>query len=116
MPEPKTGTKVSRQTRVTPRIENQWIRDALQEALALESEPFNLLGRGHEPRLTLDKRLAAILRGVELPCAWISGYGANGHYPTRLFRRAEKILKRKHGWSPISVYQDRAYRSDLEIH
>ena len=92
---------------LTPKDENQAIREAVLKAVAVEEAiaPFNLSGRGHEPRLKLDRRLAAILRGVEIPAAYISGYGANSFYPTRVFVRAVDILTTRLGWSPMVVYK-----------
>lgn len=95
---------------------NQAIREALLEAANAEQlkAPFNLYGRGHEPRLTVDRRLAGILRNVSLPRAWISGYGANAYYPTRVFELAVRILGERLGYSPIalSTYSSCAYRLD----
>ncbi|MCB1061796.1 MAG: hypothetical protein KDN20_02605 [Verrucomicrobiae bacterium] len=95
---------------------NAEIRSAISSAIEEETEPFNLSGRGHEPRVTLCLRLAAIIRGVEIPCVYISGYGANCHYPERVFRRAAKTLKRKLGWEPIQFlsWESKAYRADRD--
>lgn len=86
-----------------PPSENDAIRAAVLRASSLEAkrEPFRLFGRGHEPRVTLDRRLAAALRGVAIPCVSISGYGANYFYPQRVFRTAVRLLKKSLGWSPI---------------
>lgn len=94
---------------------NLEIRSAIFRAVEEETGPFNLSGRGHEPRITLCKRLAAILRGIEVPRVYIPGYGANYYYPERVFRRAAKILKRKLGWEPIRflVSSSVACRVDL---
>ena len=49
-------------------------------------------GRGHVPRVTLNRRTAAAMRGVDLPRVHISGYGANWHYPKSLVQSAADIL------------------------
>ena len=71
------------------------IREAVLEAARIETEgePFNLRGRGHEPRIALTVKLAAILRGLDLPHVHIAGYGANNHYPFRVFDRAARMLR-----------------------
>lgn len=68
-----------------------------EEALA----SFNLLGRGHEPRVTLDRSLARILRKVDLPRVKIPGYGANTFYPKRIFVRAIALLEGRFKESPV---------------
>ena len=96
---------VSRRKPTTRGEENQAIREAILNAVSLERKnaPFILVGRGHEPRLTLDQSLAAVLRGVRIPCFQTSGYGANQHYPARVFRRAQRMLRQTLGWSPIGT-------------
>ena len=93
---------------------NEEIRAAISKAIQKETGPFNLSGRGHEPRVTLCIRLAAILKNVEIPSVYISGFGANYHYPERVFRRAAQSLKRKLGWEPIQFlsWESKAYRAD----
>ena len=52
----------------------QMVREEVTEAAARQGKiaPFALTGRGYEPRLTLDRRLATILRNCALPRAmWI---------------------------------------------
>ena len=73
------------------------IREELLEAVKKEEgiEPFDLWGRGHEPRVTLDRQLAAILKGLDLPRVEISGYGANNYYPKRIFTTAQKRLNKR---------------------
>lgn len=71
------------------------IRMAVLEAVRMEKGPFNIFGRGSESRLTLDRQLAAILRGLDLPRIFISGYGANYYYPARVFETAQKILEHR---------------------
>jgi hypothetical protein len=63
------------------------IRDALieKDAECAAESPFNLKGRGHEPRVTLSVRLAAIIRGADISHIVLSGYGADNHYPLRVF-------------------------------
>lgn len=97
------------------RSENDTIRAAVQRASSLEEKkaPFQLFGRGHEPRVTLDRRLAAALRGIIIPSVNISGYGANNFYPRRVFITAVRILKKTMGWSPIGMSTDGCcYRID----
>jgi len=73
----------------------QIIRKAVLEAVEIEKGPFNIFGRGSEPRVTLDRRLAAVLRGLDIPRIYISGYGANYYYPTRVLETAQKLLEGK---------------------
>lgn len=70
----------------------QIIRKAVLEAVKREKGPFNIFGRGSEPRVTLDRQLAGVLRGLDIPRIYISGYGANYYYPTRVFKTTQKIL------------------------
>src|SRR5262245_23545403 len=93
---------------------NAEIRRALLHSVRIEASktPFTLSGRGHEPRVTVDRQLAAILRSVKLPCVIISGFGANIHYPKRIFDTAIARLVAELGKSPISFYNDKAYRND----
>jgi hypothetical protein len=75
--------------------------------------PFNLSGRGHEPRVILDKRLAGVLRGTNLPFVYMSGYGANNHYPLRVFERAQQGLSAALKKSPLVIGRERrAYIDD----
>jgi hypothetical protein len=87
------------------RLENAVIRKAVLKAAAQERRKaaFELFGRGHEPRVSLDVSVAAILRGLDVPRVFISGYGANYYYPRRVFATAMRSLKRKFGRSPIAV-------------
>ena len=77
---------------------NDAIRKAVNEAVIVESvKPFNLSGRGHEPRVTLSSSLAAILRKEMIPCVVTSGFGASKHYPLRVFETAAKNLEKRCG-------------------
>lgn len=93
---------------------NDEIRRALLEAARAEvaRAPFALSGRGHEPRVTLDRRLAAVVRSLDLPHVVISGYGANKHYPLRVFERAATQVKKRVGWPAIVVSRGTAWRQD----
>lgn len=71
------------------------IRSAFIAAFRTYEEKGSLSGRGHIPRVTLNRKTAASLRGVELPRVYISGYGANWHYPQSLVKKAASILKVK---------------------
>lgn len=84
---------------------NVAIRAAVTKAVILQKRrgPFLLSGRGHEPRVTLDRSLAATLRKVEIPFVYISGFGPNHFYPQRIFVVAKSILIDTLGWSPIEV-------------
>ena len=88
-------------------VRNDAIRTAVSAAAQSEAtkQPFHLSGRGHEARVTLDRHLAAILRGMDLPRVHISGYGPNHHYPRRIFEVAMKTLKRRLGACPIKMYE-----------
>ena len=68
------------------------IREAFRTALKAYKSSGALTGRGHIGRVTLSRKTAAALRGVELPRAYISGFGANWHYPEKLVRKAASIL------------------------
>jgi hypothetical protein len=94
------------------RLENDAIRIAVADAARDEArrQPFNLSGRSHERRVTLDRRLATILRGQDIPRVFISGYGANYHYPHRVFESAAQLLKERLGALPIAFYEDTVYR------
>jgi hypothetical protein len=72
----------------TKKFQNDVIRAAFLEAKTKEAPPFRLKGRGHEPRVLLNRSTAAILRGVDLPRVAKPGYGAKFYYPYRLVRRA----------------------------
>jgi len=87
------------------RLENAAIRKAVLKAAAQERRkaPFMLFGRGHEARITLSVSVAAILRGLDIPRVFISGYGANYFYPRRVFATATRSLKRKFGRSLIAA-------------
>lgn len=84
------------------------IRDEIEKACGLERRKrgFNLSGRGHEPRITLNRRMAAILRSCDIPRVTISGYGANNHYPARVFERAMEALTTRLGWCPFARSSD----------
>lgn len=73
----------------------QIIRMAVLEAVEIEKGPFKIFGRGSESRVTLDRQLAGVLRGLDIPRIYISGYGANYYYPTRVLETAQKILEHK---------------------
>ena len=81
------------------------IQKALLRAVVLEERrgEFKLFGYGHENRVTLEIRTASILRHIELPVVYISGYGANCYYPLRVFKRASKILEKEIGYCPLRI-------------
>ena len=85
------------------------IRAAFSQAMKEVPGPFNLSGRGCEARCTFDRRLAAYLRGMDIPHVVISGFGANNHYPQRLMDRAAEIVNDSLGWSAIKSYQGSVY-------
>jgi hypothetical protein len=89
--------------RANTRLENAAIREAVLQAVAQEQRncEFRLFGRGHESRVTLAVAVAAVLRGRDIPRVYISGFGANYYYPSRVFAAAIRILKKKWGRSPI---------------
>jgi hypothetical protein len=93
---------------------NDEIRCALLETARAEAAraPFALSGRGHEPRVTLDRRLAAVVRNLDLPHVVISGFGANKHYPLRVFERAAAQVMKRVGWPAIAVSRGTAWRQD----
>lgn len=82
---------------------NQAIRDALAEAARVEGrDPFQLSGRGHEPRVSVCRRLAGVIRGMDLPSTYISGFGPNTYYPRRVFVRAMESLEQSLGEAPVA--------------
>lgn len=87
---------------------NALIREHVKRAADSQAKrrAFALWGRGHEPRVTLDPRMAAVLRGVELPRVTISGFGANNFYPARVFAEASVSLQDHLGWSPFVIASD----------
>lgn len=87
------------------------VRRAVSDAAAEEERraPFRLSGRGHEPRVTLDRALAAVLRSAKLPRVIIAGYGPNHHYPRRMLERAVTSLMNRLGWSPIGLGSQSAH-------
>lgn len=89
--------------RATAKLENAAIREAVLQAVAQEQSKceFRLFGRDHEPRVSLSASVAAILRGLDIPRAYIGGFGANYYYPRRVFAAAIRILKKKWGRSAI---------------
>ena len=91
------------------------IRAAVLEAVKLERDKrdFNLFCRGHEARLTLDRQLAGILKGLDIPRAFISGYGANYHYPVRVFKTAQKLLNKKLKNNPFEICD--GYLHDVKL-
>jgi hypothetical protein len=95
------------------KAENKAIRVAVAEAAKreLKKRPFNLFGRGHESRVTLDRRLATILRGQDIPRIYISGYGANYRYPRRVLEAAAELIEAQLGVSLIAFVGDTAYRT-----
>jgi hypothetical protein len=93
------------------------IRDEITKAAELEAnnEPFNLFGRGHEPRVSLNRTMALVLRGCSIPRVTISGFGANNFYPKRIFVTAGAALSERLGRSPFEIYGEReVYLVDLE--
>jgi len=82
------------------------IRTELQIAAEQERRigPFNLYGRGHESRITVNVRLAGVLRGSKIPSVYLPGFGPKTHYPYRVFKRAHQALARTLGRSPLSWY------------
>ena len=79
---------------------NNQIRLAVESANLKEAaiRPFSLYGRGHEPRVSLDRSLAAILKGTGIFRIYISSHHRPSLlYPARVFVRAAKALRRKLG-------------------
>src|SRR4029453_3294704 len=74
----------------------QWLKDN-----ASVNSGFS--GVAHESRVSLSVSVAAILRGLDIPRVYISGFGANYYYPSRVFAAAIRILKKKWGRSPIEL-------------
>lgn len=80
------------------------LRSTLQKVLEQDKAPFNLWGRGHEERVVLSPRMAAIMRSLEIPRVHISGYGANYFYPKRVFLALEKRINRQFKGEVVKVY------------
>src|SRR5437016_2134130 len=69
------------------------ILNAFSNALKLEMGPFNLKGRGYEPRTTLKPHIARLLNVLELPYASVSqGPSVRHYYPLRLVNRAAQLM------------------------
>ena len=82
------ASKVTKEER-----EKERIRNAFSKAMALETEPFKLKGRGHEPRTTLKSSIVRLLNGLELPYVSVSrGYSLANYYPLRLVNRAAELM------------------------
>lgn len=98
------GWTMSRLQKTLYELVRTWLQIAAIEEARIA--PFNLSGRGHEPRVTLDRRLAAVLRETDLPFVCISGYGANYYYPRRVFERAQRQLLTAVNATPIAFGRD----------
>jgi len=98
----KVSLPISRPLRkraATPEfLSNEVIRAAVRDAHQVEMQAgkYLLRGRGHEPRVCLDRRLAQVLRGQNLPSIGFSGLRAD-EYPRRIFERAARALADEHG-------------------
>lgn len=81
------------------------IRETVRRISAEQSalREFKLSGRGHEPRVTLDIKLAATLRYENLPRIFISGYGPKYFYPRAIFEWAREELLSILGWAPLEL-------------
>ena len=78
---------------ISNKIKKERIRNAFSQALTLETAPFNLKGRGHEPRTTLKSNISRILNNLELPCVSVSrSHSYANYYPLRLVKRAAQLL------------------------
>ncbi|MBZ2178822.1 MAG: hypothetical protein K7J47_14050 [Acidobacteria bacterium] len=65
--------------------------------------PSNLKGRGHDPRVTLDTRMAGILRGEDIPNIDIPGLSGGRYFPREVFAAAHESLKNAIGSPVLSV-------------
>ena len=107
--------EVSRATRperaMSAKKVNAEIRKSVLQAAEEERKvsAFNLSGRGHEDRVSLDASLAAVLRGMDLPKVVISGYGANNYYPLRVFQRAMALIGSRLEHIPIRLSDHKRY-------
>jgi hypothetical protein len=90
------------------RLLYETIRDEVTKAAKseLRKGAFHLHGRGHEPRVTLDRQMAGILRACKIPRVTISGFGANNFYPARIFLMAKGFLVNRLGWCPFEISRD----------
>jgi hypothetical protein len=90
---------------MSKRILYETIRDEVRKAAKSEMRKgtFCLHGRGHEPRVTLDRKMAGILRACDIPRVTIPGFGANNFYPARVFLAAKRFLVSRLGWCPIEI-------------
>lgn len=89
----KAKSAFRRELGVPPGPAPEQVREAFQAALENYDYKSKLSGRGHAPRVSLNRKTAAALRGTDLPRVHISGYGANWYYPLSLVEAAAKILK-----------------------
>ena len=94
------------------RLTGSDVRSAFAQALKGVPGPFNLVGRGSEERCHFDRRLAAYMRGEDVPHTVISGYGANRYYPKRLVERAAEILNRSMNREALCFHESCAYIVD----
>lgn len=83
-------------------------RDAIVKAFEREAKKaeFVLSGRGHEPRVTLNRSMAALLKQCNLPRVTISGFGANNVNPASTFTLAKMAFLGKLGWTPFENARD----------
>ena len=106
-PSPQSTDRGSEKNRKTKsRALKILVRNALEKASTEEKPPYDLYGRGHEPRVRLSVNAAANLRGIRLPRQRIGGFEMRYYYPARVFARAASDLKKILGWSPIKIESD----------
>ncbi|MDM0010900.1 hypothetical protein QTH87_00485 [Variovorax sp. J22P168] len=72
----------------------------------VRKQEFMLSGRGHKPRVTFNRNMAALLKQCNLPRVTIFGYCAKNFYPPRVFTSARTVLLRKLGWAPFEISRD----------
>lgn len=96
-------------------LRNERVRAALRAALEVEAKmaEFQLHGRGHEPRVSLDRRMARVARGLQLPVVTFVALRSD-EYPRRVFERAGRALAAEHGREIISIQGSRVTLADHE--
>ena len=96
---------------------NRRICEILESAEKAERKlrPFQITGRGHEPRISLDRELATALRGANLHRYTTSGYGSKSYYPLRVFERAAQVLHAEFGRPVVDVGMDSERRGSASF-
>lgn len=85
------------------------IRACFETAQATQSGTFSLKGRGHEPRVSFSRQLAAILRDANLTRVYIPGYGPKHWYPERVAKKAASLIHHRLGKQAVKFHGTSVY-------